>query len=82
MADVDGIADVLRSIEGVQVAALLRETDRNTYRVSLRSGERINVARVAQSFGGGGHHNAAGCTFKATKKEKDKLISALCKMVV
>ena len=30
-------------------------------RVSLRSKARINVARLAQAFGGGGHSDVAGC---------------------
>jgi phosphoesterase RecJ-like protein len=30
--------------------------------VSLRSKGKINVARVAERFGGGGHKNASGCT--------------------
>jgi phosphoesterase RecJ-like protein len=37
----------------------------STYRISLRSKNRVNVARVAESFGGGGHANAAGFTIKA-----------------
>ncbi len=35
------------------------------YKISLRSKDDINVARVAEAFGGGGHKNAAGCKIKA-----------------
>lgn len=41
-------------------AVYMREVQPGTYRVSLRSKGPINVARVAESFGGGGHKNAAG----------------------
>ena len=34
------------------------------YRTSLRSKGDVNVAKVAEQFGGGGHRNAAGCTLK------------------
>ena len=47
------------------VAAFFREMSNSTYRISLRSKNRVNVARVAESFGGGGHANAAGFTIKA-----------------
>ena len=40
----------------------MREVGENKYRVSLRSKGDINVARVAEKFGGGGHANAAGCS--------------------
>lgn len=79
MADADGVTDALRSLEGVKVAALIRETETGTYRVSLRSAMGINVAKIAQVFGGGGHHNAAGCCLRATKRECDRLIALLCK---
>lgn len=79
MGDADGAADALRSIEGVKIAALIRETGKGTYRVSLRSGMGVNVAKVAQSFGGGGHHNAAGCLIRATQKSRESLIRELCR---
>ena len=60
----EGIIDTLRRIEGVRVAALVRETcraGRVETKVSLRSTDgRVNVAAVAQKRGGGGHLRAAG----------------------
>lgn len=70
LSDVDSVADDLRAIDGVKIAAVLRETDKKHYRVSLRSSHGINVAKVAKLFGGGGHHNAAGCSVTASEKEK------------
>jgi phosphoesterase RecJ-like protein len=52
--------DVLRSIESVQVAVLLRELDGGRTRLSLRSVGGLDVHAVAASLGGGGHRNAAG----------------------
>jgi phosphoesterase RecJ-like protein len=77
LSDADSVADDLRSIEGVKIAALFRETDRGNYRVSLRSKKGIHVALVAQRFDGGGHHNSAGCSIRATEAEKKKLLQAL-----
>ncbi len=77
ISDVDAVADDLRSIEGVKVAACFRETDKKRFRVSLRSTYGINVANVARAFGGGGHHNSAGCSISNLESEKQKLLGEL-----
>ena len=57
----EGFIDYPRSIAGVEVALLFRGLGGDGIRVSLRSRGRADVAAVAATFGGGGHHNAAGC---------------------
>ena len=56
----------LRIIKGVECAIFLYETDTLEYKVSMRSGGLVDVAKVAQIFGGGGHIRAAGCTMNGT----------------
>lgn len=53
-----------RAIKGVEVVALFKENlgPKNQVRINLRSQGRVDVNRIALSFGGGGHKNAAGCT--------------------
>ncbi len=63
--DSDGIITYPLTIGDVEAVAFFRELSSSTYRISLRSKNRVNVARVAESFGGGGHANAAGFTIKA-----------------
>ncbi len=70
MSDADTVADDLRSVEGSKIAAVFRETEKGNFRVSLRSKHGINVAVVAKEFGGGGHHNSAGCGIKPSQKKK------------
>lgn len=79
LSDVDAVADELRSIEGVKIAAIFRETARRNFRVSLRSSDGINVAQVAKNFGGGGHHNSAGCAIGHSERQKllDELAALL-----
>ena len=48
-------------IEGVEVAALLKEEKPGQFRISLRSRSGVDVSAVASHFGGGGHARAAGC---------------------
>ncbi len=79
--DADSVADDLRSIQGVKIAALFRETAKGNYRISLRSQKSIHVAQVAQKFGGGGHHNAAGCSIPKSEVEMKKVLKALSELV-
>ncbi len=81
LSDADSVADDLRSIEGVKIAALLRQTERGNYRVSLRSRKGIHVAMVAQRFGGGGHHNSAGCSIGRSAADRRKLLKALEELI-
>jgi phosphoesterase RecJ-like protein len=60
--DLDDLGTLMRCIEGVEVGVLMKETPYGSYRVSFRSVRKINVAAVAQTFGGGGHRRASGCT--------------------
>ena len=62
--DVEGIVNYAVCIAGIEAAAFLRELPERRIRLSLRSKGRINVAAIAQRFGGGGHENAAGCTLE------------------
>ncbi len=60
--DIDGIIDQLRVTKGVEVAILIHEIGPQTYKVSMRSNNQVNVSQIAVTFGGGGHIRAAGCT--------------------
>lgn len=66
----EGFINYARSVEGVEVAILLKAIAPTTVRVSLRS-HRADVSRIALAFGGGGHIRAAGCTIHE-KLEKAK----------
>lgn len=72
--DTEGFVNELLSIETVQIAALLREAKPGRTRCSLRSRAGHDVAAVARVFGGGGHRNAAGCTFDCGPAEASELL--------
>jgi bifunctional oligoribonuclease and PAP phosphatase NrnA len=67
--DSDGIVNHALSIDEVEAVAFFKELDRGVYRVSLRSKGKYNVAKVAETFGGGGHKNAAGCRVEGDLEE-------------
>lgn len=72
--DHDGLVEVGRDIEGVEVSIFLREIE-NGFKASLRSNNYINVSDVCSTFNGGGHIRAAGCNIYGTLKEcKEKII--------
>src|SRR5258708_26793348 len=60
--DCEGLVNYVLSIGEVEVAAFFRELPDGRYRVSLRSKGKLDVARVAERFGGGGHECASGCS--------------------
>jgi bifunctional oligoribonuclease and PAP phosphatase NrnA len=62
--DAEGLVNYAISIAGVQVAVFFRQLPDRRYRVSLRSKDVVNVATVAEGFGGGGHVNASGCSLE------------------
>lgn len=61
--ETDGIVERIRALKGIEVAFLLRETPRGLVKASFRSKGKVDVNRLASSFGGGGHLRAAGATF-------------------
>jgi bifunctional oligoribonuclease and PAP phosphatase NrnA len=54
-------ANFLQSIKEAEFGLVLIE-EKSKVRVSLRSKGKVDVSRLARKFGGGGHHNAAGCS--------------------
>lgn len=69
-----------RSIDGVEVAVLIREKDDGEYKISFRSKDYIDVAALAAKFDGGGHEHAAGCNLKGSLGEvKQTIIKAVTK---
>ncbi len=56
--------DVVRSLIGVEIAFVVKETDSGAFRASLRS-VGADVAKIAKLMDGGGHKRAAGCAPKA-----------------
>lgn len=62
--DSDAINKMLYAIEGVEATAIIRQENEENCTVSLRSVNKVDVAQIASSLGGGGHKNASGLTMK------------------
>ena len=79
LGDEEGLTEMLRDIEGVEVAVLLKEKEgKKDYKASLRSHETINVSEICLLLGGGGHPGAAGCFIPGTLEQaKTKILDAI-----
>jgi len=79
--DTEGIVNIPRSIKGIEVALMFREEtgkDGALWKVSFRSKGAVDVARIAEEFGGGGHKRAAGCSVHGTLSEaKSRIIESI-----
>ena len=76
--DCEGLVNYALSIGDVEVAAFLREIPGGRFRVSLRSKGRLNVAAVAESFGGGGHECASGFSLDGPlEKAVERVVAGL-----
>lgn len=79
--DHEGLVEVGRDIEGVEVSIFIREIE-NGYKVSLRSNNYVNVSDVALPFHGGGHIRAAGCTIQGDLQQvRTKIVNEVVKYI-
>jgi phosphoesterase RecJ-like protein len=67
--DTENIVNYTRSIDGVEVGVLFMEQPRGGVKVSFRSRAAVDVGRIAEQFGGGGHRLASGATVEASLDE-------------
>jgi phosphoesterase RecJ-like protein len=72
--EVEGLIDILRRAQEAEVTCVLKEEEDGAYRVSLRSLGGVDVRRIAEAHGGGGHRFAAGFT---SELDLDTLIARI-----
>lgn len=83
--DIDALVDIPRRVQGVEVAVSLKETEERI-KVSLRSANYVDVSKVAEVFGGGGHARAAGFVISkeqvfASDEAKKQIVNEILKLV-
>ncbi len=72
--DSDGISELLRNIESVEVSSMAKEISDGVYKISFRSKNDIDVSKLASGFGGGGHRKASGCTIRGNREKVKALL--------
>ena len=79
--DHEGLVNIGREIEGVEIAIFIRQKENDDlYKVSMRTGDKVNASDVCLMFGGGGHPRAAGALIPGTIEQvKEKLLKEVRK---
>jgi phosphoesterase RecJ-like protein len=80
--DADGLINIPLSVKDIQLVAFFKEIAPNDYRISLRSKGDVDVNRIANVFGGGGHKNAAGCSLNGAYPDvRRKIVDELTRVL-
>ena len=74
--DLDNISGFPRTIEGVKLAATIREEGTNRVKMSVRAVPGQDASALCAKFGGGGHKGAAGASMNMTMDEAVKAVIA------
>ena len=74
MDESEGLAQDLRSISGVEFAAVLKGIRPGKISGEFQAKRLGNVAEIAANLGGGGHLKAAGCTIKAPMARAEAMV--------
>ncbi|HZN02916.1 MAG TPA: bifunctional oligoribonuclease/PAP phosphatase NrnA [Candidatus Polarisedimenticolia bacterium] len=80
--DTSDVVNELLTIDGVRLAVLLKELEGGKLKLSFRSKGTLDVNRIAQSFGGGGHTNASGAVIAGTIAERLEEILQPCRALL
>jgi len=71
-ADMEDLAALGGVIEGTDCSVTMKETPDGAWKISLRTGPRVNATRACAQLGGGGHRAASGCVIEHTDFETAK----------
>jgi phosphoesterase RecJ-like protein len=81
-SDAEELSALGGQIEGTDCAITMRELRPNVWKMSVRTGPRVNATQVCSLLGGGGHAAAAGCTVDAPwDQAKAQILSAVAQTV-
>ncbi len=72
--DTEGIISFVREIDSVEVACILKESEKLKTKISMRSKKYIDVSEIAGNFGGGGHIRAAGGTIYENINDAESIV--------
>ncbi len=74
--DSENLVNYTRSLQGVEVGLFFMEQPRGGVKVSFRARSRVDVAKVAERFGGGGHRLASGAILESALEEARRRVLA------
>ncbi len=68
--DMDDLAALGGQVEGQDCSITMKEKENGEWKISVRTGPRVNATRACQTFGGGGHRAASGCVLRGMAREE------------
>ena len=81
-SDAEDLSALGGQIQGVDCAVTMRELQPDVWKLSLRTGDRVNATDVCRLLGGGGHRAAAGATIEGTWADcKERILNAIAQNV-
>ncbi len=78
VSNTEGLVDYTRRVMGMRLGIFFREMEDGDVQVSFRSGNGLNVRLLAESLGGGGHNEAAGCRIRGPLNEAIRSMLTRC----
>lgn len=70
--DMDDLAALGGLVEGQDCSVTMKEMENGDWKISVRTGPRVDACKVCEHFGGGGHKAAAGCVIRGMTQEETK----------
>lgn len=77
--DLEGVAVISRSVEGVLAGISIKQKQDDTYKISVRTYPPLSASDICAQLGGGGHKNAAGCSLSGDLEDVKKQILSVVK---
>ena len=79
-SDLECIALISRSVEGIDIGITVKEIEKDVFKVSFRTFDRLNASEIAKEFGGGGHKMASAAVINGNLGEvKAKILDVIGK---
>ena len=72
--EMEGLANIPRRIEGVEMGITMREKAGGVFKVSVRTNDNVDASKFCQQFGGGGHPAASGCSIEGDLETVKKIL--------
>ena len=82
-ADMEDISALGGVVEGTDCSVTMKETKDGAWKISLRTGARVNATRACAKLGGGGHRAASGCVVEheTFARAKEMILDAIAQAV-
>lgn len=77
--ETEAIPSLTRQTEGVEIGLMIRENEKGTCKASVRTFESVDASKLAATFGGGGHKQAAACKFSCGVDDAKAQLIEKCK---